>query len=58
MRFGENFMDEIKTRVRVSDVVGRHVKLKRQGREFAGLSPFTNEKTPVSYTHLTLPTKA
>ena len=46
MRFGENFMDEIKTRVRVSDVVGRHVKLKRQGREFAGLSPFTNEKTP------------
>jgi len=46
MRFGENFMDEIKSRVRVSDVVGRHVKLKRQGREFAGLSPFTNEKTP------------
>jgi len=39
-------MDEIKARVRVSDVVGRHVKLKRQGREFAGLSPFTNEKTP------------
>ena len=39
-------MDEIKSRVRVSDVVGRHVKLKRQGREFAGLSPFTNEKTP------------
>ena len=46
MRFGENFMEEIKTRVRVSDVVGRSVKLKRQGREFAGLSPFTNEKTP------------
>ena len=46
MRFGEHFMDEIKTRVRVSDVVGRSVKLKRQGREFAGLSPFTNEKTP------------
>ncbi len=46
MRFGENFLDEIKQRVRPSDVVGRHVKLKRQGREFAGLSPFTNEKTP------------
>ena len=46
MRFSDDFMDEIKTRVRVSDVVGRHVKLKRQGREFAGLSPFTNERTP------------
>ena len=46
MRFGEHFMDELKTRIRPSDVIGRYVKLKRQGREFAGLSPFTNEKTP------------
>lgn len=46
MRFGEHFLDELKARVRPSDVVGKHVKLKRQGREFAGLSPFTNEKTP------------
>ena len=46
MRFGESFLEEIKARIRPSDVVGRHVKLKRQGREFAGLSPFTNEKTP------------
>ena len=41
MRFGEHFLEELKARVRPSDVVGRHVKLKRQGREFAGLSPFT-----------------
>ncbi len=46
MRFGEHFLDELKQRVRPSDVIGRHVKLKRQGREFAGLSPFTNEKSP------------
>lgn len=45
-RITDNFKDQIRDRIRVSDVAGRHVKLKRAGREFAGLSPFTNEKTP------------
>ena len=39
-------MAEIKDRVRLSDVIGRTVKLHRAGREFIGLSPFTHEKTP------------
>lgn len=46
MRFDERFLDEIKSRLRLSDVIGRTVKLRRQGREFAGLSPFTKEKSP------------
>ena len=46
VRFDERFLEEIKSRVRLSDVIGKTVKLKRQGREYAGLSPFTKEKTP------------
>jgi len=49
VRFDEHFLDEIKSRLRLSDVIGRSVKLRRQGREFAGLSPFTQEKTPSFY---------
>jgi DNA primase len=46
MRFDDRFMEEIKSRVRLSDVIGKTVKLKRQGREFVGLSPFTKERSP------------
>lgn len=46
MRFSPAFLDEIRARLPVSEVVGRRVKLKKQGREFAGLSPFNAEKTP------------
>ena len=46
MSFPPDFLDEIRTRVPVSSVVARSVKLQRRGREFIGLSPFTSEKTP------------
>src|SRR5579863_9518593 len=46
MRFDERFLDELKSRLRLSEVIGRSVKLRRQGREFVGLSPFTKERTP------------
>ncbi len=46
MAFPSGFLDEIKNRVAVSDIVGRKVKLQRRGREFVGLSPFKQERTP------------
>src|ERR1700692_3477645 len=46
MRFPPSFLDELKARLPVSDVVGRRVKLKKAGREWKGLSPFQQEKTP------------
>ncbi|PZQ15758.1 MAG: DNA primase [Ancylobacter novellus] len=46
MRFTPSFLDDLRQRLPVSEVVGRRVKLKRQGREYAGLSPFNKEKTP------------
>ncbi|MDB5452808.1 MAG: dnaG, partial [Caulobacteraceae bacterium] len=46
MRFDDRFLDEIKSRLRLSDLIGRTVKLRRQGREYVGLSPFTKEKSP------------
>lgn len=45
MRFPPHILDEIRARLSVSQVVGRKVALKKQGREFAGLSPFKTEKT-------------
>jgi len=46
MRFDQHFLDEIRDRLPVSQVVSRRVRLKRQGREFIGLSPFKQEKSP------------
>src|SRR5438445_1274042 len=46
MRFPPQFLDELRARLPVSEVVGRRVKLRKAGREWKGLSPFNKEKTP------------
>src|SRR5271167_3464319 len=46
MRFPSSFLDDVKARLPVSDVVRRRVKLVKSGREWKGLSPFNTEKTP------------
>ncbi|GLS19520.1 DNA primase [Labrys miyagiensis] len=49
MKYPPNLLDEIRARLPVTAVVGRRVKLKKQGREWRGLSPFNAEKTPSFY---------
>jgi len=46
MKYPKEYLDEIKTRLKVSSVVSKNVSLKKRGKEFVGLSPFKNEKTP------------
>jgi DNA primase len=46
MRFTPEFLEELRARLPASEVVGRRVKLKKSGREWRGLSPFQQEKTP------------
>ena len=46
MKYPKEYLNEIKLRLKVSQVIGKTVQLKKRGKEFIGLSPFKNEKTP------------
>ena len=46
MKYPKEYLDEIKTRLKVSTVVAKAVNLKKRGKEYVGLSPFKAEKTP------------
>lgn len=46
MALDNNFIDDLKSRVNIVDVIGREVSLKRAGSNYKGLCPFHNEKTP------------
>jgi len=49
MAFPPGFLDELRSRISLSGLIGRGVKLVRRGREYAGLCPFHHEKTPSFY---------
>jgi DNA primase len=49
MAFPPGFLDELRSRVSLADLVGKRVRLVRKGREYGGLCPFHNEKTPSFY---------
>ena len=46
MNITPEFLEELRSRVPVSEIVSRRVALHKHGREFKGLCPFHNEKTP------------
>ena len=51
MRFSPEFLDELRNRVSLAEVVGRRVQLKKRGRDYIGLCPFHKEKTPSFHVH-------
>ncbi len=45
-RFGDDKIEEVRSRADIVEIAGAHVRLRRAGRNFVGLCPFHNEKTP------------
>jgi len=46
MKYPKEYLEEIKSRLKVSTVVSKYFAIKKRGKEYVGLSPFKNEKTP------------
>ena len=46
MALSQQFKDELKRRISLSSIIGKHVKLVKKGNSFVGLCPFHKEKTP------------
>ncbi|MEN2984857.1 MAG: DNA primase [Dictyoglomaceae bacterium] len=45
----EEFVDDVKQRINIVDIIGRYVNLKKSGKNFVGLCPFHSERTPSFY---------
>jgi hypothetical protein len=49
VHYAPEFLDELRSRVGLAELIGRSIKLQRRGREYAGLCPFHQERTPSFY---------
>lgn len=45
-KFGDQTIEQVRERADIVEIIGSHVRLRRSGRNFMGLCPFHNEKTP------------
>ncbi len=45
-RFDDAFLQELRMRCDIEQIIGAYVPLRRRGRNLVGLCPFHNEKTP------------
>ena len=50
-RLADGFVNELKGRIDLYDVVSPYVQLKKSGSSWVGLSPFSQEKSPSFYVH-------
>src|SRR5260221_10136511 len=46
MFFSPDFLDQLRERIQLSEIIGQKVSLQKKGRELVGLCPFHKEKTP------------
>ena len=46
MNFSKDFPEKLRSSILISEVIGKKVRLKKQGKNFLGLCPFHNEKSP------------
>ena len=46
MRYSESFLDELRSRVDIGELIGEYIPLKAKGQRLWGCCPFHNEKTP------------
>ncbi len=49
MQLDRRFLDELRSRITLSEVIGKRIKLTRAGRELKACCPFHNEKSPSFY---------
>lgn len=46
MSFNHNFIEDLKNKLNIVDIIGQNIQLKKKGANYWGICPFHSEKTP------------